>query len=214
MANAYLLTRPEHDDTTYYLSKWAEDTAVFARQKQIRVIDLNRERANKAEVESILERVSPQFVVFNGHGDERCVTGHNNTPMVEAGVNEQLLKSKIVYAISCSSAKELGKKSVRKGAANYTGYDDDFIFLYEPQKFSKPLQDDTAKQFLEPSRLFIKSILKGNTVKEARSKTENLLKRNIRKMLANNTGDASLVRYLWWDLKHFVSHGDPEASLL
>ena len=213
MANIYFLTRPEHDDTTYYLSKWSEGTIDFAKQKGLRVVDLNKERANRSEVEGILTGLSPNFVVLNGHGNEKSITGHKNTPLLEAGKNEDLLKSKIIYAISCSSAKELGKKSVKKGAISYTGYDDDFIFLYEPTSFTRPLKDNTAKLFLEPSQLFVTSVLKGNTVNKARAKTENLLKQNMRKLMASGSGDASMLRYLWWDLKHFVSHGDSDASL-
>lgn len=150
--------------------------------------------------------------MFNGHGSEDTVTGHNNKPIVTAGENEEMLKEKIVYALSCSSARNLGPKSIDAGAISYTGFDDDFIFSYEPEKFSRPLQDETAKMFLEPSNLFVDSLIKGNTVNEARKKTENMLRSNMIKSLGSNTLDASLARFLWWDLRHFVSHGKLDAT--
>lgn len=213
MNKVYFLTRPEHDATTYYLSQWAKGTIEYARRKGIKVIDLHRQRARKQEVKSLLESQCPKLVVFNGHGDDDDVRGHNNEPLITAGQNESLLASKIVYAISCSSAKSLGPKSVSAGAISYIGYDDDFIFLYEPAKFSRPLQDETARFFLEPSRLFVESLIKGNSVVEARKKCENMLKDTIKGLLGGNQSDPGLTRYLWWDLKHFVSHGDADATL-
>ncbi|MEK6837010.1 MAG: hypothetical protein AABX69_00010 [Nanoarchaeota archaeon] len=213
MNETYLLTRPEHDDTTYYLSQWVKGTVEYAQRKGIKVIDLHRQRARKQEVESLLESQSPKLVVLNGHGDNESVRGHNNELLITAGQNESLLASKIVYAISCSSAKSLGPKSVSAGAISYIGYDDDFIFLYDPAKFSRPLQDETAGFFLQPSRLFIESIIKGNAVSEARKKCENMLKDTLKSLLGGNRSDASIARYLWWDLKHFVSHGDADATI-
>jgi len=213
MNKAYLLTRPEHDDTTYYLSHWIKGTVEYAERKGMKVLDLHQQRARKQEVESMLRSQSPKLVVFNGHGDNDSVSGHNNEPLISAGQNESLLASKIVYAISCSSAKSLGPKSASAGAICYIGYDDDFIFLYEPAKFSRPLRDETARFFLEPSRLFVESLIKGNSVLEAKKKCETMLKDTIKSLLGGNRSDPSLARYLWLDLKHFVSHGDAEATL-
>lgn len=157
--------------------------------------------------------MSPNLVVLNGHGDDNTVTGHNNQPLVKAGENESLLKSKIIYALSCRSAKALGPKSIEAGAISYTGFDDDFIFSYEPENVSRPLKDETAKLFLEPSNLFVDSLIKGNTVNESRKRTENLLRKNLINSLGSAIADASLARFLWWDLKHFVSHGELQATL-
>ena len=184
----------------------------LAQDRGVKVLDLHRERANRSEVESMIRKISPDFVVLNGHGSDNCVAGHNNEPIVTAGENEELLSSKIVYAISCRSGKGLGPKSIEAGAVSYTGYDDDFVFLYEHEKFSRPLQDETARLFLEPSKVFVDSLIKGNTVSESRRRTENILSKNILKSLGSNQQDAGLVRFLWWDLKHFVSHGRLDVS--
>ncbi len=209
----YLLTRPDHDDTTHYLFAWSGETMRDAEKKGLKVVDLPNKRAVRKEVEGVISKVSPNFVVFNGHGNENTVTGHNNQPIIIAGDNENLLDKKIVYAISCSSAKNLGQKAVDAGASSYTGYDDDFVFFYEPENLSRPLKDETVKLFLEHSNLFITSVIKGNSVSEAKEKAETLLKSNIVKLLGRSDANTQLVRYLWWDLKHFVSHGNERASL-
>lgn len=213
MSKTYLVTRPEHDTTTHYLSYWNKEMINAAQKKGMKVLDLNRENANRQKFESMISKMSPNLVVLNGHGDDNTVTGHNNQPLVKAGENENLLKSKIIYALSCRSAKKLGPKSVESGAISYTGYDDDFIFSYEPENVSRPLHDGTAKLFLEPSNLFVDSLIKGNTVDESRKRTENLLRKNLVKSLGSTIADASLARFLWWDLRHFVSHGNMDATL-
>lgn len=213
MSKNYLLTRPEHDDTTHYLSNYCKQTIKFAENKGMKVFDLHQKKANKKEFEGIIKNNDIKFIVFNGHGSENVVTGHDNKPIVSAGVNEQLLKSKTIYAISCQSAKVLGQKSVEKGATSYTGYNDDFIFFYEPTKISRPLQDETAKMFLDPTVLFIDSMIKGNTVETSVEKTKKVMQDNMVKLLGSNTEDASMARYLWWNLKNFVSRGDQKSTI-
>jgi len=206
-----LITRPEHDKTTHYLSNWSKEIINIAEGKNIKVFDLNREKAIRTNVEVRLRKLSCNLTFFNGHGNFNVITGHNNEPIIIGGENENLLKSKIVYAISCKSAKELGPRSVKAGAVSYTGFDDDFIFVYEPENISRPLHDNTAKLFLEPSQLFMKSLIKGNSVREGMDKTKKLLADNFLKALNDNDRDSA--KYLWWDLKHFVSHGDVDAKL-
>ncbi len=213
MTKSYLLTRPEHDDTTHYLSNWSKGTIDAAKKAGIKVLDLNREKAIQKEVEGRLKDISPVLVVLNGHGDENKVTGHQNEPLIICGKNETLLKSKIVYAISCQSAKVLGKKSVEAGAISYSGYDDDFVFFYEPHMISKPLNDKTAQMFLEHSKIFIETLIKGNTIEEAQKRAKDKLRSNINKLLVSTEADANMVRYLVWDLKHFVSHGNINATI-
>ena len=158
-----LITRPEHDDTTHYLSNWCKKVIEVIDAKGIKLFDLHRDKANKAEVASIIEKQCPGLIIFNGHGDDNCVTGDKNEPLIESGNNESLLKDKITYAVSCRSAKLLGPKSVAAGAKAYIGYDDDFVFVYSPDKITKPFLDESAKMFLEPSNELIISLIKKNS---------------------------------------------------
>lgn len=206
-----LFTRPEHDPTTHYLSYWCKESIILAESKGIKVLDLAREKAIKSEVENRLTKFSPNLVVLNGHGNENMVTGHKNEPLIIVKDNEYLLKDKVIYAISCRSAKNLGPKSIDAGAINYSGYDDDFVFIYEPENYSRPFSDNTAKMFLEHSQIYLGSLIKGNTTGEALNRSKQNLKDNFVKALSENNLNA--VRFLWWDLKHFVSHGRVDARL-
>lgn len=214
MSKKLLITRPKHDDTTHYLSYWSKKPIENAKSKGIKVIDLPQKRANRNEVEGMLSKQNPGLVIFNGHGDNNVIGGENQEPLIIAGKNEKLLKGRITYAISCKSAKELGPKSIEAGAKSYIGYDDDFIFFYEPTKISRPLTDDTAKIFIEPSNELIVSLIKGNSTEESCKRSKELFKKNISKLLTSEASeeDASMARYLWWDMKHQVCLGDQGAK--
>jgi len=213
MSKRLLITRPEHDDTTHYLSSWSKKIISFAESKGIWVFDLNRRRANKKEVEGILSKQNPGLVIFNGHGNDNFVSGHRNEALIIIGDNEKLLNGKITYAISCKSAKNLGPMSIDAGAKAYVGYDDDFIFFYDPNKITHPLRDKTAKLFLEPSNELITSLVKGNTVEESCNRSKKYFKNNFKRLLSSETTEeeTSMARYLWWDMVHQVCLGSKKS---
>jgi hypothetical protein len=213
MSATFLITLPNHDDTTHYLSAWGKEVIKIAKETGLKVLDLSGERANRKEFENKVKNLSPKLVMLNGHGDDNLVTGYKNEPLVKAGDNEGLLKEKIVYALSCRSAKVLGPESIKSGALNYTGYEDDFIFMYEPELFSRPHLDKTAGLFLDPSNTFIESLIKGNNVKESFKRSRNAIIKNFNKSVSTSETDPSIARFLWWNLKNFSSHGDVEVSI-
>ncbi len=209
-----LITRPEHDDTTHYLSHWAKKCIDFALTRGIKIFDLWRERANRKEVTSFLSKEKPEMVILNGHGSDSTVAGHRDEPIIAAGDNENLLKEKIIYAISCKSAKRLGPASIDAGARTYVGYDDDFVFVYDPNKITHPTDDKTAALFLEPSNELIISLLKGNTAEESHKRSQNLYRETLNRILSTIATEeyASLLRYIWWDMVHQKLLGDKSAA--
>jgi len=214
MSKKLLITRPEHDDTTHYLSHWGKKAIEQAESKGIKVLDLHKKRANKLEVVSMITKQRPGLIIFNGHGGDNVVGGDKKEPLIVVEENEHLLKEKITYAISCRSAKKLGPKSVDSGARAYIGYDDDFIFFYDPNKITRPLKDDTAKLFLEPSNELIASLVKGNATEECCRRSKQFFRTNMKKLLSSEATkeETAMARYLWWDMKHQVCLGDEKAS--
>lgn len=210
-----LVTRPEHDDTTHYLSHWSKQSIDFAESKGIKVFDLHREAANKEKFLSMIQKQNPDFVIFNGHGEEDRIGGHKNEILVQSHKNEKVLSRKLVYAHTCSAAKTLGPLAVEEGALSFLGYDEDFIFFYDPKKITRPLEDKTSQQFLGPSTEAISSIIKGNSIEEAQRRAKELFSKNMSKMLSSEASqaDASMARYLRWDMKHLVLCGEKEAKL-
>ena len=212
MNKSLLITRPEHDDTTHFLSKWSFKAVEKASEKGITILDLHQAKATKDNVESMISKQNPKLILFNGHGSKDVVAGHKNEP-IATFQNVSFLKERIVYALSCCSAKELGKKSVDAGAEAYIGYDDDFVFVYEPTNLSRPLVDKTARMFLEPSNELIISLIKGAPAEIACTRAKDSFKENIQKLLSSEASkeDTYLARYVWWDLQHLVCLGDKKA---
>ena len=213
MNKSFLITRPNHDDTTHYLFYWSKQLIEFAKKKGIFVFDLLGKKANKEEFTSYIHKKNPSLIILNGHGAEDMVTGHDMQTIIKVGENDILLKSRITYAISCRSAKKLGPESIKSGAKAYIGYSDDFIFFYEPTKITNPLNDNTARLFLEPSNELVSSLLKGNTVGESCERSKGHFRDNIKKLLTSESSDESqvYVRYLWWNMRNQACLGDKNA---
>lgn len=215
MNQLLIITRPNHDQTTDYLYHWSKPVIKLAKQKSFEVIDLAGNKATKTNFANRVKKTNPSFIFLNGHGAEKLVMGQDNGVLISAGDNEELLKNRISFVRSCSSAKVLGPKSISAGAKSFIGYDEPFVFVYEVQKSAKPRSDETATLFLEPSNLVATTLIKGHTSSEANERSKKAFRKNIGKLLTSETSedDTSILRYLVWDMNHQVCLGDPDASL-
>ena len=210
-----LITRPNHDVTTNYLYYWSQKILDVANEKGIRTVDLKGKRANKKEFTSVINKIKPHLVILNGHGDDRTITGFDNKILLEVGSNEKLLEGKIAYAVSCSSAKMLGPKCINSGTHAYIGYTDDFAFIIDESKITKPLEDKTACLFLEPSNQVAISLIKGNNTSSSYKRSQEFFKRNISHLLTSESPkeEKEALPYLLWDMRNQVCLGDQKASL-
>ena len=140
-----LLTNPEIDEVTYYLAAWTGKMLKTCRQKTNRYFHLKRNKVSRRRFEGILSKRNVDLVLLCGHGENDEVHG-------EAGVildrnNVKLLNGKVVHALSCNSAKELGSLAVKAGAEAYIGYKEDFVVFTDDKYMTKPLKDTTAGLF-------------------------------------------------------------------
>ena len=179
------------------------------------VIDLNKTNANKAKLEGMISKKKPRLVIFNGHGSEDSVLGHNNEVLIKVNDNESLLKSTITYSISCKSAKKLGPEAVKKGALSFLGYVDDFIFVYDKNRTATPLKDNLAKEFIEPSNELIRALIKGNSSLESYKRSQVKFEDNLHKMLTSESlpGSENHVRFLFWNMRNQVVLGDKDCNI-
>lgn len=209
-----LITRPEFDWATGYFSSWSKHIIDFAKERDINVLDLHGHKATKKNFESYLVTHNPPLIVLNGHGTESSVCGHKNEVLLAIGINEDKLKSKILYTIACSSAKALGLHLVEKGTKTFIGYLDEFCFYTNKDKQTTPLQDETAKPCFEPSITLVNSLLKGKSVKEAVSNALELYRSWIRIYLHKSDIEAPYVlKALIWNQAHLTIIGDHEAVI-
>jgi len=215
MVGHLLITRPEHDYATRYLSAWSEKLFDLIKSKGYLIIDLYRERANRKEIESVLSKRNSDLVIINGHGSDDAVAGHDNNLLIKTGDNSSLLSNKITYAISCRSARVLGKEIAQNAETAYIGYKDDFIFVYLEKYRTRPIEDKFAGLFLGPSNLVVTTLLKGHSAKESVSRARQEFLRNIQGLLTSKvkSDDSSALRYLVWDMRNLVLQGDVNKSL-
>lgn len=215
MGKSLLITRPEHDWTTRYISQWSENIIKEAQGKRVEVIDLRRKKANKERILGILRKKAAliMLVVLNGHGSDTMVSGHDNAPLITNNCAE-VLSLKIVYARSCRSAKILGRAAVAAGSIAYLGYQEDFIFLIDNDKLFKPLEDAKAALFLEPSNYVAIGLLKGHSAAEANNRSKNLFRKNIEKLLTDESSAENIyaTRFLYWDMINQICLGNGAAT--
>lgn len=91
------------------------------------------------EITTVINKTKPELIVLNGHGDADLITGQDNEILIKTGENEGLLTGKIIYALSCRTAKILGPKSIEKKTKCYLGYTEDFVFFCHREFFSPSL---------------------------------------------------------------------------
>lgn len=210
-----LITRPEHDFATKYLSFWAKEVIETANKKGFDVIDLRREKAEQKELEGRINKTNPSLIILNGHGDENSVTGHDNKVIIEKGKNEKLLKKRITYAVSCDSAKNLGE-SCADSDTTYIGYEKSFIFNLNVRYLNKPLDDKRAKRFLDSSNQVPLSLLKGHSSCEASERSKEAFRREGGSLLTSLYSDPDSLedaKDLLWDMQHQVCLGAQDKRL-
>jgi len=191
-----LFVRPAHDDVTSYLFYYSKELVEESKAKGF--VTLNKEKvAANATVVSIIDAQNPEFIMFNGHGNADLICGHNDEVLIRLGENEKLLKTKMIYALTCSSAAQLGR-AVADEATTFIGYIDDFALGMDVHCQTSIHRDKRAKLFIEPSNLLVKCLLKGNSAQEAVTKAKEQMKRNISLLRTDPFPDAKdYIPYLF-----------------
>jgi len=215
MTTAILITRPDHDLITTYLYHWTIYVINEAARRGIKVLDLKKDKANYKIFKSYIKKHQPTLIFFNGHGSVDSIAGYNDEILIRFNYNEKLLAQKIVYARSCDAGGKLGLSCIKKGTLAFIGYRKKYSLGYTPFKVTKPLEDEVARLFLEPSNLIPTSLLKGNKIKDAYRKSQEAMLRNIRFMLSTRATSAQkdAVPYLWVNRKYQVVYGNEEAHI-
>ncbi len=211
-----IITRPNHDYATHYLFKWSKFILDAARRAKIPIVDLAGKKATRNNFESYVKKLKPNFIMINGHGNNNFVCGQKNEILVKKGDNDGILNNTVVYARSCSSASGLGKACIKNVNTTYIGYNADYFFMFDEDKLFHPLEDNSAKMFLEPSNYVALSLLKGHTAREANQRSKNEIRKNILKLLANTAtdGDQSMLPLMISNYNHQVCLGDGHARIL
>ena len=198
-----LITNPEVDAFTRYLLFWSRKLIKELKNNN-EIIHLEKDKVKRERLEGTIKKKGIDLVLLNGHGDDEIVLG-NDGPIVD-GDNIDLLKEKIVHAMSCSSAKKLGKTAVEKGVKAYVGYNEPYLAPRMDDKISNPLKDSTAALFLDPAFIAQKALANNKTPSEAVNLARKEYNRSIIKALTSpmQSDNDQFVGLLLWDRDHLI----------
>ncbi|HLC46517.1 MAG TPA: hypothetical protein VJI75_02125 [Candidatus Nanoarchaeia archaeon] len=184
-----LFVRPSHDDVVSYLYFYSKELVEESRKRNFETLNKEKKDATQKIISDIILKNEPAFIMFNGHGSPNIICGHNDGFIIIKGNNHGLLKNKIVYSLSCSSAAGIGKAVADKNTA-FIGYTDEFALGMDVDCQASIHRDKRARLFLEPSNLLVKSLLKGNSAVEAVEKAKRMMKENISRLRTEHSDDA------------------------
>lgn len=214
MNKGLLITLPRHEYTVDYLTVFSKSIMQEADSRSIKVKELRDKSANRKEFEAFIKSLNYKMVVFNGHGSEDTISGYKDVPIVQDGVNDSLLKGRIIYARSCWAGCVLGACMKDDTEGCFIGYELPFMFYIDDTWRSNPQKDRIAPIFLEPSNLVPISLIKGNTALQAHEKSKNQILKNIKKVLREGGGEALLfAEKLWNNYTAQVLIGNKSAVL-
>lgn len=215
MNKGIIITLPRHEYAVDYLAISSKSVIEEANKKGIKVKELKDKGANRENFEAVINSLNYKMVVFNGHGSEDTILGYKNMLLVQAGVNDVLLKGRITYARSCWAGCILGEVCMKNDSEGcFIGYKLPFMFYIDDTWRSNPSKDNVAPIFLEPSNLVPISLIKGNTALQAHKKSKTQILKTINTVLRENGKEAFLfAEKLWNNYAGQVLIGNGSATL-
>ncbi len=203
------------DDPRKYGYFYLKIFSQYAAELGHRVIFLRN--ALLPNFQKALLKYDPRFVILQGHGGSKGVTGCGDHVILgiksydrELGVkivdeNPQWMTGRIVLLFTCFAGRELAPALMKYGAEAVASFKSAFIFLTEDYPNGR------AEQFLEPIIMLPSMMAEGFSFGEACGGLRATLKENL--IRAEARGDRLSAKYLHHDLVNFVSLGNMNAHL-
>ncbi|MBI2597669.1 MAG: hypothetical protein HYW50_00565 [Candidatus Diapherotrites archaeon] len=211
--NKLFVTMPRHDKATEYLYEWSKEILEKAKERGVKVFTADGHKANKGEVTAKLEKISPDFVFFNGHGSESEICGHNDEVILDED-ESHLLRGSITFARSCKCLVGLGSAAVENGCQVFVGYSKDFWFPTVEKFEATPLRDPAAIPVFEVSNLIPLKIIKNSSAAEAIKASRSLASKLMLKLvLSKEPYDMAALRALLLNYDCLGFKGDGAARI-
>ena len=216
MKKGLIITLPRHDVVTEYLTQFSKQIIDEAGNNNIPCKQLRDKEVKKDNFEKIVKSIEYKLFVLNGHGTKQAIYGNDGVnPIIEEGVNEEILKERITYARACDAAISLGKKAMENNNEGcFIGYELPFQFYSDITWEGNPGKDKIAPIFLEPSNTVPIAIIKGKTTEEAHLASKRAILKNINKVLRKTDSDSlAIATALWNNYEGQVLLGNQSAIL-
>lgn len=215
MQNGLIITLPQCDNATEYLTYYSRFVIEEAENKGMRIKEIRSKELNLKNFTEIVKKLDYKLVIFNGHGTADSIFGYKTNVLIKAGMNEELLKDRITYARSCNAAVSLGVECTKNSDGAFIGYIFPFVFYINEKWSTKPSNDNVAKLFLEPSNQVPVSLIKGNSAIESDTNSKKQILKNIDKVLRNPSEPETpfIVEGLWNNYLGQVVKGNGYAKI-
>lgn len=212
MSRTLLLTNSGYDIATSYLDCWHEKLVEVARKRaDTCVLELRGEDFNRENFTRIIEREQPHFIIFNGHGSEDSLHGHNRELLIKVDDNEYLFNNRIVHTLACKSGVVLGPRLIDIGAIAYIGYIKDWEMWNQGKDTPEGRRNDwLANLFLEPAFAAVISIIEGSTVEEAFKWSQQVYSKNLA-LLIQDPSNSVYAASLFSNLRSQICLGEAGA---
>jgi hypothetical protein len=190
---------PGDNYTTLFSFPAAELVKTKAVAEVWTVTDLQGNNTNRANVESNINTVKPDFVIHYDHGSTFTLYGQNAnviTPAID-DVNVNLLSGRAISTVSCESAAGLGPLAIASTTKAYLGYDElHWVHLWYLDKFKEA--SNAAKY----------ALLEGKTFQEAYDIAFAKYTEKWAELVGSDPGAAALLLH---DRDHLTLLGNPAA---
>lgn len=214
MATILIVACPHDPSTRYGYHYLKKATSLLARYGH-KIVLLRT--AVLSQFQKALVKYDPDFVILNGHGGSKGVTGCDYHVILgikswdeELGVkiirqNPEWMRGRIVYLFTCNAGKELASSLISYGARAVAAFRDAYIFLAENGG------DHEAYPFFASALQLPILLAAGFTFEEGCQAVRNSFVKYRNK--AEVRGDTLEAKYLHHDLVNFMFLGYSEARL-
>lgn len=206
MPATILVSRPSFETATKYGHYWFGQLVVEpAQQAGLNVIDLEKDKAVRAEFFNAIDEHNPIYITGVGHGNETTFTGQNYSVLLKVDDQETIKRvpNRHFHLLSCRTGAQLGPWLVDNGAVAYHGYKVTYYFIIStfPNTYAKP--------FFDSDTTIDRVLFEGKTHKEAKQAC--IAKYN--QYIEDPNTPEICKRYLKWDLDGYVFYGDENSTI-
>jgi hypothetical protein len=211
MNKIILITKPNFDDTTFYISHYSNLITEEAKKKGIITKSFEGKETTRENIHKFVNKQKPKFLFLNGHGNSESIEG-NKGEIIFSINDKHLFSEEIIYARSCLLGEKFGKEVFENKKGCFIGYKYPFMFYIDETNSSNPSKDKIAQYFLEPSNKIASAIIKGNTTEEANNKGKKATLKNIKKMMIEEKNSFLMIGALWNNYEGQVLYGNEEQK--
>lgn len=178
-----IIIRANHDIQTNYLYSYSEELIMAAELKGFKVAKVEgKEDITEKNLRSRIKNRKPSFIFFNGHGNKTSLFNDKKEIFIDIDSSD-VFADTVTFARACDCLAELGKRAVDNGCSAFIGYNKKFWIVRYHKHECTPLKDALAKPIIECSNVIVRELIKGNTVKEAVTKSHSLSADHTRKLI-------------------------------